>query len=38
MIANFVHQLRLVGMEDKLPAALEEGRPGAGGVGATPSW
>ena len=24
MIANFVHQLRLVGMEDKLPAALEE--------------
>ena len=24
MISNFVHQLRLVGMEDKLPAALEE--------------
>ncbi len=24
MISNFVHQLRLVGMEDKLPEALEE--------------
>ena len=24
MISNFVHQLKLVGMEDKLPAALEE--------------
>ncbi len=24
MISNFVHQLRLVGMEDKLPAMLEE--------------